>query len=434
MTTDARSYRVAIVGAGKIGLPLAAQCCKRGATVTVCDINANVVDLINAGKAPFYEPGLDDLLASAHQSGKLTATTDTSKGVSGCSVVVIVVPALLTKQRNFDNGNLISASRDVAVGLQKNSLVCYETTMPVGATRNTFTPIFEEFGFKPGKDMFVAFSPERVKSLKFFDYIDLTPKVTGGIDDESSRKAAHFYRACVSNSVIDLKASEAAEFVKLAGMAYRDVNIGLANELAFYAEKAGLNGWDILAAANTDNETNLLHPGIGVGGHCTPVYPYFLLAGGEKLGAQQELSQMARKVNEGQPARQIERLGQSLGCLKDKTIALLGLAFRPGVKEPAFSASYELRNRLLEQGARVKLHDPMFSRKELADHGFEMIGTGLEDGVDAAILVTGHECYQDIDAADWEAKGVKAVLDGRNFWDRKVFEKTNIDFMVVGKG
>jgi nucleotide sugar dehydrogenase len=405
----------------------------RGAKVTVCDRSRAIVERINQGVDPHNEPEQAEYVLAGVGSGRLRASDDTSSEVAQADAVVILVSALLTAERDIDWQNLVNASAAVAKGLRKGMLVSYETTVPVGGVRGILAPILEGHGLKAGRDFVLVFSPERVKSRSILAHLSRTPKVVGGIDAASSRAGAAFYTRWLGAPVIELESLEAAEFVKLAGMIYRDVNIALANELALFAEGVGIDIWPILRAANTDGETALLQPGIGVGGHCTPVYPYFLIKDAARRGMQQELAALGRVINERQPERQIERLSAALGGLNRRRVHILGLAFRPQVSEDAFSPALVLQERLRQVGATVTIEDPLYNDVALAQKGFT---PGRIDGnaMDVVVLHTAHPEFARPNFAEWRAKGICAVLDGRAFWSRREAEAAGLIYVGVGMG
>ena len=421
-----------VVGGGKIGLPLACQIASRGGNVTVGDIRPDVVEAITAGVAPFDEPGMSAILAANVERGRLTATLDITAAARESDGIIIVVPALITPDHDIDLGNLIAASRDVAKGLRQGVVVAYETTMAVGNTRNQLVPVLEESGLKAGSDFHVCFSPERVKSRHIFEFLGITPKVVGGIDEAAAAAGERMYRTYVSDTVINIGSLEAAEFVKLSGMVYRDVNIALANELATYAEAAGLDVWRVFAAANSDNETSMLFPGIGVGGHCTPVYPYFLIRDGERRDIPQHLVTLARAINESQPARAIERLSLALGGLATRKVHILGLGFRPDVKEHIYSPAFPLARQLVEAGAKVTLEDMLYRDDEIRAHGFTP-ATIADAAPEAIILNTAHASFAQPDFAAWRARGGRVVFDGRALWSRAEVEAAGLAYLCVGR-
>jgi nucleotide sugar dehydrogenase len=212
-------------------------------------------------------------------------------------------------------------------------LISFETTVPVGTTRNRLRPLLERSGLTAGTDFDLAFSPERVKSLHVLAHLTGIPKIVGGINERSASRAADFYERYLGSPVINLSTLEAAEFAKLAGMVYRDVNIAIANELAAYAESVGVDFASVREAANTDGEAALLTPGIGVGGHCTPIYPYFLIKDAIRVGEPARLAELARTTNDQQVARALDRLERNWGRIRGRRVVVLGVAFRPGVRE-----------------------------------------------------------------------------------------------------
>jgi nucleotide sugar dehydrogenase len=427
-----RTARVVVVGGGKIGLPLACMFAQNGAHVTVCDINPDLVQAINAGEDPHKEPEQDRYVRDGVASGRLCASTDTTGSVRDADAIVVIVTALLTPERDIDYGNLLAATAALAKGLKRGAIVSYETTLPVGGCRNVLGPALEAgSGMTCGEDFHLVFSPERVKSRRIFERMLDTPKIVGGYDDVAAEAGSAFYRQYLGAPVVNVGSLEAAEFVKLSGMIYRDVNIALANELAHYAEIVGLDIWPLIEATNTDGETNMLLPGIGVSGHCTPVYPYFLINAAKRLGLSQEFATLARRINENQPDRMVGRLDDALGGLSGKRVHILGHAFRPEVAEDAMTLSYPIRDALKHRGATVTIEDPLFDAEALAKRGFTP-GSANEQGVDAIILNTAHPEYAEPDFAVWARNGVKAVVDGRNHWRRDRVAAAGLIYLGIG--
>lgn len=423
---------IVVVGAGKMGLPLACQLADNGGYVTACDTNAETVAKINRSEPPFDEPGLDAIMARNVASGRLRADPDTTVAVSGADAVIIIVPAYLTADNEIDYCNLTAASDAVAAGLRPETLVSYETTLPVGGCRSVLIPVLEKSGLKAGCDFYACFSPERVKSLHVFEHLRKIPKIVGGFDRQSADRAESFYKKFLGAPVINVGTLEAAEFVKLAGMVYRDVNIALSNELAAYSESAGIDMYQIIAAANTDGEAALLQPGIGVGGHCTPVYPYFLTNDGARRKVPQLLSALARKTNEAQPGRAVSRIAGALQGVGGKAVHILGVAFRPDVKESAYSPAFPLLRELQHQGAVVTAQDPLYSDDELIKLGLTPARVGI-DPIQAVILNTAHSAFREPDFSAWRASGVQVVMDGRNLWPGNEVQNAGIIYLCVGK-
>ena len=423
--------QICVVGGGRMGLPLACVFAQHGASVTVADIDADLVARIEAGECPYEEPGLRELMTELHAAGRLTATTDTAAAAAASEAIVIIVPAHLTPEREIDFHVLQAASRDVGKGLQRGALVVYETTVSIGGTRRNLIPILEQSsGLMAGADFSVAYSPERVKANLVLSRLRSTPKVIGGLDDESRSKARNLYGTYLQAPVDDVGTLEAAESTKLLGMLYRDVNIALANELAAFCELAGVDFDRVRAAANTDGEANLLVPGIGVGGHCTPVYPYFLTRESRRLGITQRISEAAREINDAQPARQLDRVATYWKSLAGQRVHILGLGFRPGVKVDTFSPAFALRDRLLELGAHPTIEDPYYVADEIRSAGFTP-GSALAAPV--VVLNTAHPEFANMDFQAWRHAGVEAVLDGRNLWPQAAVEAAGLIYFGIGR-
>jgi nucleotide sugar dehydrogenase len=355
---------VAVVGAGKMGLPLAAQFADHGWHVIAVDLQQSVVDTINAGRSHVAEePGLAELVATAHTAGRLRATTDAAAAAREADVVVLIVPVMLDDTQQPDYRYMDAAVESIGPGVHAGSLVIFETTLPVGDTRERYAPRLEAAtGLRADKDFFVAFSPERLYSGAALQNLAVYPKLVGGIGAASTARATTFYDAVLDAEIVAMSSAEAAEFSKLADTTYRDVNIALANEFARYAERVGVDVHEVIAAANSQPYSHIHQPGLGVGGHCIPVYPHFLLSRAPEL----ELVELARRTNDGQIGVAIRALQQELGGLEGVPILVLGLTYRHGVRELAYSRALPLIERLTHQGAVVSVYDPLVPAAESA--------------------------------------------------------------------
>jgi len=417
---------VCVVGLGRIGLPLAVQCASKGLRVTGCDIASGLVDQVNAGACPYPdEEGLAEKLRAAHAAGLLTATTDTTVAVRRSNVVVIVVPVGLTPGNRADFAALDAAARSIADGLQPQTLVILETTVPLGTTRKRLGAALEASGLRLGRDLFLAFSPERVFVGRVLTDLRRYPKVVGGIDGESTLRAAAFYAAALDAPVLTVANCETAELVKLAETTYRDVNIALANEFARVADEHGVDVTEAIAAANTQPFSHIHQPGVGVGGHCIPVYPRFLLE-----SAAARLPETARAINDGMAAYAVDKLASAINGLEGKTVVILGLSYRPDVKEAAFSSAFLLSKDLAARGARALVHDPYFTAEEIRALGLEP-AEHVPTAADAIVVQAWHEAYRDLDLAAF--RGCKAVLDGRNALSREKVEALGMRYLGIGR-
>ena len=424
--------RVAVIGAGKMGLPLAAFMASRGLAVTACDTDPGLVGQINDGVCPIEEPGLPDLIERTVRDGHLRASTATEAAVRDADVAVVIVPALIDENFDIDLSILESVTRQIATAMRPGLLVCYETTVAVGTVRNRFVPLLEAGGLTCGTDFQVCFSPERVKSRLVLQRLSETPKIVGGFDEASEQRGRDFYAAALGAEVMPVGSLEAAEFTKLVGMLYRDVNIALVNQISHYAEAIGMDLCKIIPAANTNGEAHLLLPGIGVGGHCAPVYPWFVIRDAEKHGVDLDLARRARDLNIGQASHAIGRLERTLDGLSGRRVLILGLAFRPQVKEAAYSPAFPVRDALAATGADVYLHDHHFNDDEIAAHGFRPGRLEDPQGWQALVLVTAHRRYRGLDFQDFAQRGLRAVVDGRNVWDRDDLAAAGVTCLGIG--
>lgn len=425
--------RVSVVGLGKIGLPLAAVCAAGDLRVTGCDISSSVVDAINRGECPLAnEPEVPELIAHAVRDGRLRASTDTTAAVADSDVVLVVVPLSIDTTGSPDYAGIDSAIEAIGHGLRTGTLVVIETTLPVGDTRCRFRPMLERAsGLRVGVDFFLAFSPERVQSTHIIRDLRTYPKIVGGVDPASTSRAEAFYRQVLDAPVMVLSSSDAAEFTKLAESVYRDVNIALANQLARYAEQAHVDMTEVIRAANSEPLSHLHRPGLGVGGHCIPVYPYFML---NRSAAELSLVETAREVNDSMPAHAAQRLETELGGLVGRTVLVLGLAYRPNVKEASFSPAIALAAELERRGARVRVNDPLFTDAEMRRYGVEPVSLHevRSRPVDAVVMHSNHSAYSSVDVAT--IPDCRVVLDGTNALDAATLERAGIRYLRIGLG
>jgi nucleotide sugar dehydrogenase len=428
--------KIAVVALGKIGLPLAVHFASRGHPVVGADANPETVATVNAGLAPFPgEEGLDPALAEAIGTGRLRATTDTRAAVTEAEAVVVVVPLAVDDNGEPDFTMMDAATSDIGDGLQRGTLVSYETTLPVGTTRNRFAVLLaERSGLELGRDFHVVFSPERVLTGRVFRDLRRYPKLVGGVDDESTKRGVAFYEAVLEfderpelprpNGVWDLGTAETAELAKLAETTYRDVNIGLANQFARFAERSGIDFYQVIEACNSQPYSHLHRPGIAVGGHCIPVYPRLYLWNDPDA----TVVRAARAANAGMPEHAITVLREAFGDLAGARVVVLGATYRGGVKETAFSGVFPLVGALRASGAVPVVHDPLYADDELVALGLEPHHLG--DPVDAALVQTDHDVYRTLSAG--ELPGVKVLVDGRRITDPTLWP--GVVRRVLGQG
>jgi nucleotide sugar dehydrogenase len=415
---------VAVIGIGRIGLPLAATIASRGHRVFGCDVNAALVERVNRGENPIPdEAGLDTMLRQVLDAGTFRATTGTAEAVADSQVILFAVRVDVDAQGRADLQYLFNAAEEAAKGLQPGALCIFDTTLPVGTTRHELAPRLEASGKRLGIDFHVAFSPERLLMGRVIEDLTKYPKVVGGVDPEGGERAAAFYREVFGGEVILLDNAEAAELSKLAEGAYRDLNIALANELAMVADVHGIDITQVIRAAISQPYSHIHVPGTGVGGHCIPVYPRFLMQG-EGPSA---LPALGRHVNDAMPAYVVERAGALAGGLEGKRVVILGLTFRPDVAVTFHTNAVDLLREFTDRGANVWGHDALLSEAGVRELGFEPAGELA--GYDIAVIHSNHRAYANF---DWAALA-PLIVDARNALDRDAIERSGAGYLGVGR-
>ena len=429
--------KIAVIALGKIGLPLAVQFADMGHEVVGVDVQQTVVDKVNAGTEPFPgEAHLQEKLSVLVPAGKLRATTDYSDAIPGVDAIVIVVPLFVNDETwQPDFGWMEAATRSFAEHLTPGTLISYETTLPVGTTRNRWKPMIEEIsGLTEGKDFHLVFSPERVLTGRVFEDLRKYPKLVGGLSPEGTARGIDFYEQVLTfderpdlpqgNGVWDMGSAEAAEMAKLAETTYRDVNIGLANQFGKFAAANGIDVHKVIDASNSQPYSHIHRPGIAVGGHCIPVYPRLYLY----TDPDATIVRTAREANMTMPGYAIALAEGALGDLKDRRVVVLGASYRGRVKETAFSGVFPTVELLASKGVEVLVHDPMYTDDELAKYGFTPYHRG--EPVDAAILQADHPEYLEFTPAD--LPGLAVIVDGRGVLDPARWE--GVAYRSIGDG
>ncbi|MDL4839769.1 nucleotide sugar dehydrogenase [Aquibacillus rhizosphaerae] len=421
---------VAVIGLGKIGLTLAAVFANNGYKVFGADKNKDVINSINQGVSHIKnEPGLDQLVLNAHEEGCLWATDSNSEAVSQSNIIVVIVPVLVNEVNDIDYQYIDSAVQDIANGIKKGSLVIFETTLPPGDTQNRFGKKIEELsGFIMGEDFYLAYSPERVYSNRIIQDLQNYPKIIGAFNNKSLELASNFYKKALNCELIEVGSMETAEFSKVAECVYRDVNIALANELAKFAEEKNVNISEVIEASNSQPYSQIHSPGIGVGGHCIPIYPYFFINKGLNKG----LTPLSRKINDSMASYAISKIEKRINSLKNKNVLIMGLSYRENVKEPTKSTTLLLINQLREKNVNIFINDPLFTDAEISNYGATPLS--IKDKmileIDVIIIQSFHKEYNDINFKDFT--NCQLIFDGRNKLNQEEIKQLGIQYERIG--
>ncbi|RLI22055.1 nucleotide sugar dehydrogenase [Candidatus Bathyarchaeota archaeon] len=434
-------YTICVIGCGRMGLPTACLFADAGFKVIGVDKNRKIVETINKRKSPIAEPGLEELISKNVKSGKLIATADTRWAVAQSDVILVIVDTPVDEKKNPDYSKLETACKEIGKNLQKGALVIIASTVGPGVTENLVRSWIENAsGLKAGNDFGLAYSPTRATAGRTLYDISHYARLIAGIDDKSLKVASLIFETVVKSGVIPLSSLKAAETVKLFQNIYRDVNLALSNEFALFCEKAGIDYMEIHEAANTDPYCHLLIPGV-ISGHI-PKDPYLLLKEAEDLGVKLRIAKLAREVNERMVNHAIRLVRKALKkCgkpLRGAKIAVFGVSYKANVKEPKGSRTLNIVKSLSSKGAKVKVYDPFFSKKELLDLGYpaESSWKTTVRGVDCLIIVVGHNQFKNIKLKSLKTlmKSPSAIVDLSHIINPEEAKKENILLISLGKG
>ncbi len=423
---------VAIFGLGKMGLPLAAVFAEKGARVVGVDIDHDAVESINKGESRIRgEPGLEELVKKNVEKRRLTASTDGVKASKEADIMIILVPTMTDDRGAVRLEPVIDAAEKISEGLEKGNIVITEATMPPGMTESLI-PILEKSSVRIG-DFGLAHCPERTMSgTAIRDITRMYPKIIGADSERTLNAVKAVYEVVNSKGTVPMSSIKAAEAVKVFEGVYRDVNIALANELAIYCEEQGLNASEVIKAANTQPYSHIHRPGAGVGGHCIPVYPWFII-NQSKTGAR--LLRTAREINDRMAHHMIEltlkAMNDAKKSVKGSNILVLGLTFRGDVYEFRKSPSMPYIEELKEWGANIYAYDPICSGKDAERLGVEW-SRGYEN-MDAVVIMNDAAEFRSLDIRELERKmRTKVIVDGRGLISRKDAEQSGFTYRGIG--
>jgi nucleotide sugar dehydrogenase len=417
-----RTARVCVIGLGYVGLPTAVAFAEQGYAVIGADMKRSVVDLINSGGCHLIDLGLGGQVAEMVRAGRLTATTDTAAAVRESDVVLIIVPTPVTPDKRPDLLPVIASGRDIARGLGPGTLVVLESTVSPGVTADILKPVLEQSGLAAGSDFGLAHCPERYNPGDAQHTIADVVRVVGGITPEWTEVAAGLYRSIVKGvyPVRDIKTAEAAKVIENI---QRDLNIALMNEIALIFERMDIDVVDVIKAAATKWNFNVYLPGAGVGGHCLPIDPYYLVKKAEELGYHAKVITAGRAVNDSMPRHIFDLLVDSLNwqqkALKNSRIAVLGFSYKENVGDPRETPVEVLLEELGRWGAKARIVDPHVERASIERFGtWEADAYRALEGADALVLMTAHREFRDLDLRRARAlMRTPIIVDGRRIYD-----------------
>jgi UDP-N-acetyl-D-glucosamine dehydrogenase len=403
--------KVSIVGLGYVGLPLLLLSEEKGINVQGFDIDEEKISQLQKGESYLDEERISDKVS------RLQDDLDVTSGeadLEDSDYYVITVPTPVEREEP-DYTYVEKATETVAENAEEGATIVLESTVAPGTCRNVVKPIIEEKGFEVGEDVYLAFCPERIDPGSQEWSLEKIPRVLGSISDEGIDKAKEYYSEILEGDIFEASSIEVAEASKVTENSFRDINIAFVNELAKTYDNLGISTKEVIEAASTKPFGFMAHwPGCGVGGHCIPVDPYYLIEESKGKGYDPKLLSHAREINESMPSYTVQRVMEGLNELgkpvKGTKIGLLGLAYKGGVDDTRRSPAFEIKEKLEALGADVKTFDPH------VESDVESL-EGLDDR-ECLVIATDHDEFKELE----ERNFAELIVDGRNMLDPKRLE------------
>ncbi len=419
---------VGVVGLGYVGLPLAVRAREKGFRVLGFERTQEKADIINSGQSPIE----DDYLEKNLPENPIEATTDTAR-IKECDIVLICVPTPVDEFHNPDIGPVRQASESVAENLKSGALVVLESTVNPGVSEEIVKPIFEAKGHEVGKDVFIAHCPERINPGDPKWNVTNIPRVVGAFTQEGLRKALRFYETIIDAPIKPMKHIREAEACKVVENSFRDINIAFVNELAKSFDVLGIDVKDVIDGAATKPFAFLAHyPSRGIGGHCIPVDPYYLIERAKRAGFDHKFLRTSRAINNSMPAYTVGLLQEKLNDLKmplnGTKVGLLGIAYKPNVDDDRESPYYDIVAELRKKKAEIISFDPHIPKRSDVNSLTELLREA-----EAVILVTNHREFQDLNGEMLKKHKIKVIVDGVNALDKEDIEEAGVIYKGIGR-
>jgi UDP-N-acetyl-D-glucosamine dehydrogenase len=422
---------VGVVGLGYVGLPLAVEKAKAGFKTIGFDVQTHKVEKVNKG-FNYIGDVVDSELSEVVQSGLLSATVDFSF-IKDVDFVAICVPTPLDEHQQPDISYVESSSREIAKYLKKDTMVVLESTTYPGTTEELIKPILEEgSGLVCGRDFYLGFSPERVDPGNLIYKTKNTPKVVGAIGQDAVEVIAAMYRAVLDGDVHTVSSPAIAEMEKILENTYRNINIGMINELAILCHRMNINLWEVIEAAKTKPYGfQAFYPGPGLGGHCIPLDPYYLSWKAREFGFHTSMIEASMMINDRMPEYCVDRAANILNrfkkALNGAQVLVLGIAYKQDIDDYRESPALRVIEALKAQGADVTFYDsyiPEYKDKGLTYHSIKELTAEVIKGNDLVIITAAHS---NVDYA-FVQQHAKAIFDTKNAC-KKVTKRDNIELL-----
>jgi nucleotide sugar dehydrogenase len=420
---------VAVIGLGYVGLPLAVCAREKGYDVVGFDTDEKKIALLKKGKSPIK----DKLLEKNILKYPFKATSN-PKDIAAADVILICVPTPVDEMYYPDLTPVISASNLVAKNIKKGALIVLESTVNPGVSEEVIKPIFEKSGLVVGKDIYLAHCPERINPGDPKWNVANIPRVIGSLDKTGLDMAYAFYTSIVDGEIRKMKSIREAEAVKIVENSFRDINIAFVNELARSFDVLGIDVKDVIMGAATKPFAFMPHfPACGVGGHCIPVDPYYLIERAKQSGFDHKFLKIAREINNSMPSYTVELLQDALNAVKlplnGTSIGVLGLAYKANVDDLRESPAFKIIEHLKKHRAKIETFDP-----HLKDKSTMKSLEAILKKSQALIIATDHKEFKEaITPALLKRHNIKVIVDGKNCLDKQMFLKSGIIYKGIGR-
>ena len=437
---DSKSLKVCVIGIGRIGLPTALSFAKAGLQTIGMDINEKLVDSLNQGNFALKdEPGYEDIFNNVIKSGNFSATTNINEAVSKSNLILLSLPTPMNKKNIPDYSALESVCKQLSDILKPNSLIVVESTIEPGFIENTLINILEKTNrLYIGKNFTIGVCPENANPGEILHDFTNLPRLVGSINEQTTKIITLIYDFVFSVELIIMPDCKTANAVKLTTNVFRDVNIAFINELSLMFDKLGIDTLKVLDAAKRKYNFQIHYPGAGVGGPCLPINSYQFLNTAMRTDSKLSIIERSRQINEKMPDHVINlTLDGFKKCnksIKDSNILILGITYKPDVKDVQLSPAEIVVNKLKDLGAKIRIYDPYYKNSEVFGINVESNMEDIIPKVDASIIVTGHKEFQEINPLIFTKMNTPILIDSRGVIDTSSIKDANLVFRGIGRG
>lgn len=427
-TLKRRKEAVAVIGVGYVGLPLACLCAEKGYKTYGIGKDRKKLNLINKGVSPIHDQELSEWLKRV----KIEATTD-YRVLRKADIICVCVPTPVDALYHPDLRPVISATEGIRKNLRKGQLIIMESTVNPGVCEEVMVPILEKSGLKAGKDFDLAHCPERINPGDKKWNVRNIPRVVGAYNERGLKRALKFYRTIIEAEILPMKSLKEAEATKIVENSFRDINIAFVNELAKSFDTLGIDVVDVIKGASTKPFAFMAHwPSSGVGGHCIPVDPYYLIEKARERGFNHAFLKLAREINNSMPQYTVDQLIDSLNAIKrparGTAVGLLGLSYKANIADLRESPSLKIIKLLKGLGVSLHIYDPFVPNLS----NVQSLESLLKKS-EAIVLATDHDEFKKITPKILKKYKIRVVVDGKNCLDKSGIQKLGIVYKGIGR-